>query len=291
MTSVLREVPSQFHYLVSSSTEEGEWEEHEEPPLKIVKYANEFLQPKLPKSFCCFLKTLLSSTHCEYNIRCHNTGNVSETEDVCWNFTGEHYHIFIYLKAFVGAAIFMKESISENITREKPPVKIRNTFVTLFTVSYPENCLKREAKYGGNQLFIHGERMKSMLQTKSTNDLGCKLENVCELQRSCYTEFDENEDAEKVFHLRRKLAELQNSNAIFKDCVIDFINLLQRGLGNINIAHHNNVLKVHLGCSNAQCQCFECTEASHTVLEGIEGKDFKFDPKLFSFIDENAQNV
>ena len=92
MTSVLREVPSQFHYLVFSSNEEGEWEEHEKPPLKIVRYANEFQQPKLPKSFCRFLKTLLSSTHCEYTIRCHNTGNLSETEDVCSKFTEEHYH-------------------------------------------------------------------------------------------------------------------------------------------------------------------------------------------------------
>ena len=121
MTSVLREVPSQFHYLVFSSTEEGEWEEHGEPPLKIVRYANEFQQPKLPKSFCRFLKTLLSSTR-EYTIRCHNTGNFSES-DVCSNFTGEHYHIFLYLKAFVGAENFIKESISENITRAKPPLK------------------------------------------------------------------------------------------------------------------------------------------------------------------------
>ena len=291
MTSVLREVPSQFHYLVFSSTEEGEWEEHEEPPLKIVRYANEFQQPKLPKSFCRFLKTLLSSTHCEYTIRCHNTGSFSETEDVCSNFTGEHYHIFLYLKAFVGAENFIKESISENITRAKPPLKLRNSFVKLFTVSYPESCIKREASYGGNRLFIHGERMKSMLQTKSTKDLGCKFENVWELQRSCYTEFDENEGAEKLSYLCRKLAELQKSKAIFKDSVIDFINLLQRGFGNINIAHHNNVLKVDLGYSNAQCQCFECTEASDSVFEGNERKEFKFDPNLFSFIDESAQFV
>ena len=133
--------------------------------------------------------------------------------------------------------------------------------------------------------------MKSMLQTKSTKDLGCKFENVWELQRSCYTEFDENEDAEKLSYLCRKLAELQEYNALFKDSVIDFINLLQRGFGNINTAHHNKVLKVDLGYSNAQCQCFECTEASPSVFEGNERKDFKFDPNLFSLIDENAQFV
>ena len=224
MTSVLREVTSQFHYLVFSSTEEGEWEEHEEPPWKIVRSAHEFQQPKLPKSFCRFLETLLRSRPCEYTIRCHNTGNFSETEDVCSNFAGQHYHIFLYFKPFVGAENFIKKSISENITREKPPSKLRASFVKLFTVSYPENCSKRKASYGGNGLFIHGERMKSMLQTKSTKDLECKFENVRKLQRSCNTEFDENEDAEKLFYLCRKLAELQQSNAIFKDCVIDFIN-------------------------------------------------------------------
>ena len=144
MTSVLREVTSQFHYLVFSSTEEGEWEEHEEPPLKIVSYANEFQQPKLPKSFCRFLKTLLSSTHCEYTIRCQNTEKFSETEDVFSNFIGEHYQIFLYSKAFVGAENFIKESISGNITRAKPPLKTRNSFVKLFTVSHPENCIERE---------------------------------------------------------------------------------------------------------------------------------------------------
>ena len=271
MTSVLREVPSQFHYLVFSSTEEGEWEEHEEPPLKIVRYANEFQQPKLPKSFCRFLKTLLSSTHCEYTIRCHNTGNFSETEDDCSNFTGEHYHIFLYLKAFVGAENFIKESISENITKAKPPLKIRNTFVKLFTVSYLENCIKRGNLWRQTSLHTWRERNRCC-KLNQQKDLGCKFENVWELMRSCYTEFDENEDAEKLSYLCRKLAELQKSNASFKDSVIDFIDLLQRGFGNINIAHHNNVLKVDLGYSNAQCQCFECTEASDSVFEGNEEK-------------------
>ena len=171
---------------------------------------------------------------------------------------------------------FIKESISKKITRAKPALKIPNSLINLFT------------NYGSNRLFIHGERMKSMLQTHSTKDLGCKFENVWEVQRSCYTELDENEDAEKLSYLCRKLAQLQKSNAIFKDCVIDFINLLQRGFGNINIAHHKNVLKMDVVYSNAQCQCFECTEASDSVCEGNEREDFKFDPNLFSSIDENA---
>ena len=61
--------------------------------------------------------------------------------------------------------------------------------------------------------------------------------------------------------------------------------------GTINIAHHNNVLKVDIGYSNAQYQCLEWTEAPDSVFEVNERKDFKCDPNLFSFIDENAQYV
>ena len=56
MTSVLRVVGLQFHYLVYSSTEEGDLEVCEEPPLKIVRYANEFHRKNLPKSFCIILR-------------------------------------------------------------------------------------------------------------------------------------------------------------------------------------------------------------------------------------------
>ena len=114
----------------------------------------------------------------------------------------------------MGAEKLVKENISENITTAKPPLKNRNRFVKLFTVSYLENCIKEEASYAGNRLFIHGERMKSMLQTKSTKDLGCKFENVWEIQRYCYTEFDENEEAEKLCFLSKKIggaAEVQRN--------------------------------------------------------------------------------
>ena len=93
-----------------------------------------------------------------------------------------------------------------------------------------------------------------MLEAKLTEDWGCKFENVWELQRPCYTEFDENEVAEKLFYLCKKLAALQKSNAVFQICVNIFITLLHRGSGNINIAHHNYFFQGVLGSFNAQCQ-------------------------------------
>ena len=106
-----------------------------------------------------------------------------------------------------------------------------------------------------------------------------------------FSEFDDNQEAEKLYYLCRKLTELQKSNAAFKDCVIDFINLLQRGYGIVNIAHFYNVHKVDFSYPNAQYQCFQFTEALDSVFDGNERKDFNFDPSLFSFIDKNAHFV
>lgn len=291
MSSIFREVPSQFFYLVFSSNEEGESDESREPPCKITRYANELHQPNLPNSFCHFLKTLLGSTHCEYTIRSHNPQNFAETEEVCSNFTGEHFHVVIYLKSFVGAEKFIKETIGQSMASPRGSIKVRNSNFKMFKVSYPENCLKNEADWGANRLFVHGDKMKSMLNSKSTKDLGCSYDLIWELQRSCYTEFDENEDAEKLSYICKKLAELQKSNAVFKDCLIDFIDLLQRGYGTMNLSHHNNTLSVDLGFSSAQCQCFECTIGQDSVYENNEKNVVKFDTNLFSFIDESTQFV
>ena len=206
---------------------------HDPPPCKIIKYANEILQPKLPDSLCRLVKSLLNNTFCEYSIRCHNTTNMSEAEDECSNVLGEHYHVLFYIKSFVGAEKFIKDTISNNFLNSQKGIKIKDSLVKLFKVSYPENCLQTEAQLGGNCLFIHGEKMKSILKMKPTTDLGCSYEMSWELQRSCYTEFDESEDIEKLSFLSKRLAELEKSPAVFKDSVLDFIELLMRGFGTI----------------------------------------------------------
>ena len=290
MTSIFREVPSQFLYLVFSSDEEGESEESPEPPCKIIRYANEVHQPKLPPTFCSFLPSLLERTHCEYSIRCHSPKHSAETEDFCTNFIGDHLHVLLHMKSFVGAEKFIKDTLGQNITGLKNSKKVRNSYVKLFKISYPENCSKNEANWGGNRLFIHGGKLKSMLNANSTKDLGCTYDLVWELQRACYTEFDENEDCEKLSYICQKLAQLQKSNAVFKDCLIDFIDLLQRGFGTMNVSHHNNTLSVDLGFSNAQCQCYECSVDQDSGYEN-NANNVNFNSNLFSFIDENTQFV
>ena len=121
------------------------------------------------------------------------------------------------------------------------------------------------------------------MNAKSTASLGCDFNLSWEFHRTSYTDFDEEIDAEKVTYLSKKLVELQNSDGPFKDSVIDFIDLLKRGFGNINASHHNNVLSVDLGYSNAQCQCYECVG-----LASQENLFSQYSTNLFSY-DENAQ--
>ena len=89
---------------------------------------------------------------------------------------------------------------------------------------------------------------------KPTTDLGCNFDLTWELQRACYTEFDDCEDAEKLSFLSRQSAKLGKSQAVFKDSVLDFIDLLMRGFEMITASHHNSVVSVDLEFSEAQCQ-------------------------------------
>ena len=120
----------------------------------------------------------------------------------------------------------------------------------------------------------------------TTNGLECKFNLTWEFHRTRDTEFDDDVDLEKLNYLSKKLVELQRSDAPFKDSVIDFIDLLKRGFGNINAAHHNNTLSIDLGYSNAQCQCFECLDLPN------QGNTMNnYHTNLFSYIDENAQFI
>ena len=191
----------------------------------------------------------------------------------------------------MGAEKFIKSNISENLSQPDETYKVRDSTVRLFTISYPENCLRLEVGLAANELFIYGEKLKQMLASKPTKELGSKYDLIWDFQRSCYTQFDDTVDAEKLSYLCKKLATLQKSNAPFKDSIIDFIDILQRGFGTLNASHHNNILSVDLGFSNAQCPCLECYEGSTSSTNHAPHDDVNYSTNLFSFIDENTQFV
>ena len=261
---------------------------HVKPSDMQTKYINQ----NLLEAFVDFWKLFFeNNTHCEYSIRCHERSSHSETEDMCSLIPGEHCRILFYIKSFIEVAKFIKENLSEQILKPPKNSKINNSHVKLFKVSYPEKCLQSEFRLSGNRLFIHGDKLIKMLQMKPKTDLGCNFDLTWELQRACYTEFDDCEDIEKLSFLSRQLAKLENSHAVFKDSVLDFIDLLMRGFGTITASHHSIVLSVDLGFSKAQCQCLECQENSQpsSGVDSIVNEAVKLDTNLFSYIDENAQ--
>ena len=146
----------------------------------------------------------------------------------------------------------------------------------LCNVTYPKNCLKVEMTTSSNTLRLHGERLRKILTSQATIDLGCQLKVIWEYQRECYSPFSGIEDAEKVAHLCTKLQELQKSDAVFKVSVVDFIDILMRGFGTMEASHHNNMLKVNLGFSNAQCQCLECFEAQNSSIPLFDRDDLNY---------------
>ena len=178
-----------------------------------------------------------------------------------------------------------KETIGDVLTEKDKIFKIKNCVAKLYAVTYPEICFETEVTLSTNNLFIHGEKIKEMMNA-TTNGLQCQFNPIWEFHCTSYTEFDDDVDLEKLSYLSKKLMELQRSDAPFKDSVIDFIDLLKRGFGGINASHHNNTLLIDLGYSNAQCECFECLD-----FPNQGNKMNNYEPNLFSYIDQNAQFI
>ena len=128
-----------------------------------------------------------------------------------------------------------------------------------------------------------------MKASQSTSELGCKFKVISEFQRECYSPFSGMDDTERVAHLCKKLQELQKSETVFKDSVLDFIDILMRGFGTMEASHHNSILKVDLGCSNAQCQYFECVGAQNSSIPFYCKDDLNYHSNLITFFDENTQ--
>ena len=58
--------------------------------------------------------------------------------------------------------------------------------------------------------------------------------------------------------------------------------------GTMKASNHNNLLKVNLGCSNAQRQCLECFEAQNSNTPLFDRDYLNYHSNLFAF-DDNSQ--
>ena len=260
MTSVFREIPSNF-WLLLYSTEESE------------AYSNVYEKDtlELPTSLSKLLEILSNSHKCQFIGKVHEQdapGNGS-LDEFCQALPPNHYHLLLYLPQCTNAETFLKRTISKVLSN-----------------LHPENFLRTEMSSFGNRRFFvkEGEKMKNMLNRKTTESLGCKFNSVWELDR--HNSLGDCTDNEKALYVFRKLVELEKSDAPFKDTVIPYIELLQRGIGRLFVTEHSRTLDIDLRHSNAQCMCFECMNQPLQLDEEIVNTTSS--PQLFSLYNEDT---
>ena len=106
MTSIFRELPSNFYYVLLC-------EENFEgvplpPPSKTAKIYAETNEVKLPGTLNEFLTKLVASTNCEYTVRLH----AHDCRPICSVITQPHFHLLFYIKSFVGAENYFKNNLA-----------------------------------------------------------------------------------------------------------------------------------------------------------------------------------
>ena len=131
MTSIFREVPNNFYYLTFYCEEDFE-ADPTPPPSKIAKTYAETNGIELPRTLTEFFKTLSASRNFEYTIRPHAYG----CEDICSEIAETHFHLLFYIKSFVGAEKYFKNTLAITLGNKSGQ---KDCKVMLCNVTYPEN--------------------------------------------------------------------------------------------------------------------------------------------------------
>ena len=268
MTSIFREVPSNFYYLVFYC--EDNFEGDPLPlPSKAAKIYAETNEAKLSGALNEFLTKLVASTSCEYTVKLHAHG----CGDISSVITQPHFHLLFCIKSFLGTENYFKNTLALTLGNKNG---LKYCKVLLCSATYPEICLQKEITASAKTLRMYGDRLKTMKTSQITSDLRCHFKVIWEFQRECYSPFGCMDDKERVAHLCKKLQELRKSEAVFKDSIVDFIEIIMRVFGTMEASHHNSILNVGLGCSNAQCQRFDSPEAQNLSSPFYSREDLNY---------------
>ena len=92
----------------------------------------------------------------------------------------------------------------------------------------------------------------------------------------------------KALFLFQRLLELEKSDASFKDTVISFIELLQKGIGRLYLSEHSHTLDIDLGVTNAQCTPFECFNQPLYPIGSTTEEANNYSPQSFCTYDEDT---
>ena len=246
MTTVFREIPSNF-WLLLFYTDENTTVQN------LFETTGQTFPDTMPPSLCNALEILMCSQNAQYVSRQHegNDVNLGHLDGICQTLPSNHHHTLLFIPACVDAEKTLKQTIMQVLSTAQ------NAHVKLMTVSYPENFLRAETnKLNTSAISVRGEKMQSLLKKKTTDGIGCNFKCTWEYEKQ--NPLGTSGDTEKALFLFQRLVELENSDAPFKDTVISFIELLQKGIGRLYLSEHSRTLDIDLGISNAQCTCFEC---------------------------------
>jgi len=270
MTTVFREIPYNYWLLLFSTDETREnFDEVQKD------------KSHMPPSVTEMMEVLSNANDCQFIFRKHKNGENSngELNDFCQSMPSNHSHILLYLPQISGAEKLIKQSISQTL------LHVQNAKVKLLTLSYPESFLKAETSiFQDESLVIKGERMQNLIRVKTSEGLGCKFVSSWEFEK--HNSLGNCHDSEKALYLFQKLLDLERSDAPFKDTVISYIDILQRGIGRFFATEHNKTLDIDLGVSNAQCTCYECFNPPLHISENT-GDDSN-NSQLFSLFNEDT---
>lgn len=277
MTTIFREIPSKYWLLIfhtdsylSKTVRESATEASEELCM--------------PTSLSNLLEILVSSHDAQYIGRQHKESDSDhgDLKRVCQDFPLNHYHVLLYIPNHTNTQDVLKQTVTQVLSTTQ------NAYAKLLTISYPENFVKSETAVSTkNSFFIRGEKIQSLMNQKTTEDLGCKFNCIWEFQK--HNSMGACSDNEKALYVFERLLELEKSEAPFKDTILSYIDLLQRGAGRLFLSEHSRTLDIDLGWTNAQCMCFDCM--NHQPLHGIgveSDRNPNFSNQLFSVYDEDT---
>ena len=277
MTTVSREVPSNFWLLLFHTNETTTIE-------KLSETTRNTFPDSMPPSLCNALQILMCSHNTQYLSREHlqNEFSGGQSEEICQTTASNHHHTLLYLLDCVGAETFLKQTILQVLS------KTNNAHVKLMTVSYPENFLRAEAnnKSAANSISVRGEKMKSLMNQKTTKGLGCKFRNVWKYEK--HNSLGASVASKKALFLFQRLLELESSDAPFKDSILSYIDLLQKGYGRFDVTEQNRTLDIDLGVTNAQSTCFECRTPTLHIIGSTPQEVNNYASQFFSIYDENT---
>ena len=206
MTSIFREVPSNYYYLIIYYEEDSE----ADPIAPLSKSAKTYAETKdfelqrtseVIKKNCCFNKLCM-----HYKIpRAWLWGRLFKNNITLFPFT------FLFNILF-GTETYFRKTLAMTLEKKNG---WQDCNVTLCSVTYLELCFKTQLTNASSTLRMYGESLSMTSTPQVTLDLGCQYKVIWVYQRKNYSPFNGMDDTNRVAPLCVELLQLQKSDAVF----------------------------------------------------------------------------